>query len=163
MKKITVRLEDEVHEAIMAKCERFGDYQHFIGQALRKSFCSTKAVTKKAASTSMLKPSREDIAEYCLERGGLIDGERFYDYCEANGWKLSNGNKMKDWKASIRTWEGRKRDKQEQQNGKQSLSERSAAATASLLANCENVGDLLGSDDPFIRSQVGFEGGDVSG
>lgn len=42
---------------------------------------------------------------------------------------------------------------------KLSLSERSAVSTARLLENCEDVGDLLGQDDPFIRPQVGFEGG----
>lgn len=41
---------------------------------------------------------------------------------------------------------------------KLSLSERSAAATQRLLENGENALDLLGSDDPFIRSQVAIEG-----
>ena len=27
------------------------------------------------------------------------------DFQEARGWVLSNGKKMKDWKATIRTWE----------------------------------------------------------
>ena len=50
------------------------------------------------------KPDVEEIAEYCRERGSKVDAQRFYDYYEANGWKVGK-NPMKDWKAAIRTWE----------------------------------------------------------
>ena len=33
-----------------------------------------------------------------------INPEQFYDYYEANGWKI-NRNPMKDWKATVRNWE----------------------------------------------------------
>lgn len=52
------------------------------------------------------KPLIDDIKIYVIERGGLIDPQRFYDYYESNGWKVGK-NKMKDWKACVRTWEGR--------------------------------------------------------
>ena len=42
---------------------------------------------------------------YCIERNNNIDAEYFIDFQEARGWVLSNGKKMKDWKATIRTWE----------------------------------------------------------
>ena len=50
------------------------------------------------------KPTVEEIQAYCDERNNGIDAERFYDYYESKGWKVGKAP-MKDWKASIRTWE----------------------------------------------------------
>ena len=50
-------------------------------------------------------PTVEEVKEYCIERNNNIDAEYFVDFQEARGWVLSNGKKMKDWKATIRTWE----------------------------------------------------------
>ena len=52
------------------------------------------------------KPKIEDVKIYCLERKNNVDAEMFIDHYESNGWKVGK-NKMKDWKASIRTWEKR--------------------------------------------------------
>ena len=52
------------------------------------------------------KPTIEQVKEYCLERKNNVNPEQFIDYYEANGWKVGK-NPMKDWKASIRTWERR--------------------------------------------------------
>ena len=56
------------------------------------------------------KPKIEDIEEYCLERKNNINAERFYDYYESKGWMIGK-NKMKNWKAAVRAWEGRKEEK----------------------------------------------------
>lgn len=50
------------------------------------------------------KPTLAEIQAYCNERNNNVDAEHFYDYYEANGWKVGK-NSMKDWKASVRTWE----------------------------------------------------------
>ena len=55
-------------------------------------------------------PSVSDVREYCLERGNSVDPERFLDHYTSNGWMIGK-NKMKDWKAAVRTWE--KSDKQQ--------------------------------------------------
>lgn len=52
------------------------------------------------------KPTLEEVKQYCLERKNNVDPENFIDYYESNGW-LVGKNKMKDWKASVRTWERR--------------------------------------------------------
>ena len=52
------------------------------------------------------KPTIEEIKTYCEERQNNIDGEKFYDFYESKGWMVGK-NKMKDWKACIRTWENR--------------------------------------------------------
>ncbi|MPN43403.1 hypothetical protein SDC9_190962 [bioreactor metagenome] len=39
-----------------------------------------------------------------MERKNAVDPIQFFDYYEANGWKVGR-NSMKDWKAAVRTWE----------------------------------------------------------
>lgn len=39
MKKVTIRLEDDVWEAIDSKCERHGDLQWLINKALKAAYC----------------------------------------------------------------------------------------------------------------------------
>ena len=59
----------------------------------------------KEKSKRFSKPTIEEVKDYCLnERHNNIDWQKFYDYYESNGWKVGK-NPMKDWKASVRTWE----------------------------------------------------------
>lgn len=51
------------------------------------------------------KPTIQEIKDYCFERRNNVDVNKFFNYYEANGWKVGK-NAMKDWKACIRTWEG---------------------------------------------------------
>lgn len=50
-----------------------------------------------------VKPTVEEIRTYCKEIGANINPEQFYDYYESKGWMIGK-NKMKDWKAAVRTW-----------------------------------------------------------
>jgi len=52
------------------------------------------------------KPTINDIANYCIERKNNIDAETFFDFYESKDWKVGK-NKMKDWRACVRTWEKR--------------------------------------------------------
>ena len=49
-------------------------------------------------------PTVLEITEYCLSRGNDVSGQKFFDFYESKGW-LVGKNKMKDWKAAVRTWE----------------------------------------------------------
>lgn len=49
-------------------------------------------------------PTIEEVQAYCKERKNNVDAQRFVDFYEAKGWMLGK-NKMKDWKAAVRTWE----------------------------------------------------------
>jgi len=51
------------------------------------------------------KPTIQEIKNYCLERKNNVDVNKFFNYYEANGWKVGK-NPMKDWQACVRTWEG---------------------------------------------------------
>jgi hypothetical protein len=61
-------------------------------------------VPSKPTTKRFAPPTVEQVAEYCLERNNGIDPQRFVDYYTSNGWMVGK-NKMKDWKAAVRTWE----------------------------------------------------------
>ena len=61
-----------------------------------------KEIEKKAKRFTP--PTLEEVNAYCIERANTVDAQHFIDYYTSNGW-LVGKNKMKDWKAAIRTWE----------------------------------------------------------
>lgn len=52
------------------------------------------------------KPTLQEVQEYCEERNNNVDPEQFINFYESKNWMIGK-NKMKDWKACIRTWEKR--------------------------------------------------------
>lgn len=60
----------------------------------------TKVTTKKVFE----KPTVEEVRAYCRERNNGINADSFVDFYESKGWLIGK-NKMKDWKAAVRTWE----------------------------------------------------------
>lgn len=65
----------------------------------------------KESNRRFAPPTLKDVSEYCKSRNNGIDAQHFIDYYEARGWVLKNGQKVKDWKACIRTWEGNEKTK----------------------------------------------------
>ena len=80
-----------------------------------------KENNKKKTARRFTPPTLQEVQDYCNERGNNIDPEHFLAFYEANGWKQSNGNAIKNWKACIVTWEKRDNERQKptlkQQNG----------------------------------------------
>ena len=60
--------------------------------------------------TQFSPPSKDEIASFCEEEGIRIDIDYFIDYYNGNGWMVGR-NKMKDWKAAVRNWFRRDREK----------------------------------------------------
>ena len=56
------------------------------------------------------KPTLDEVKNYCILRSNNIDAEAFIDFYESKDW-LVGKNKMKDWKACVRTWERRETKK----------------------------------------------------
>jgi DNA-binding transcriptional MerR regulator len=48
-------------------------------------------------------PNFNDVLEYCMQNDLDVDGVKFINFYESKGWMVGK-NKMKDWKAAIRTW-----------------------------------------------------------
>ena len=51
------------------------------------------------------KPTLEEVKEYCKQRNSSVNPNVFYEYFETGNWVDSKGNKVKNWKQKIITWE----------------------------------------------------------
>ena len=78
---------------------------------------------KENAKRKFSKPTLEEINQYCLERNNGINAEAFYDFYESKDWYVGK-NKMKDWKACVRTWERREETKAKPRFQIESIDER---------------------------------------
>lgn len=61
---------------------------------------------EKKKGRSFVKPSVQEVSDYCRERNNNVDARAFVDFYESKGWLIGK-EKMKDWKAAVRTWERR--------------------------------------------------------
>jgi hypothetical protein len=57
----------------------------------------------KAKRKRFTKPTIEEINSYIKEKGYQVDAQRFFDFYQSKGWYIGK-NKMRDWRAAIRTW-----------------------------------------------------------
>lgn len=113
--KETVYLEEKTMLALddnKAYTERIQDVstldtQYSIGKdSIVKSSIEKKVAEAPLSSKRFVKPTLEEVKEYCLSRKNNIDAQQFIDFYESKGWKVGNQS-MKDWKACVRTWEQR--------------------------------------------------------
>lgn len=81
-----------------------GSQQDFNKQSKSKS--KSKKEIKKGDRASFIIPTIEEITIFCKERNNNVSSQTFIDHYTSNGWMVGK-NKMKDWKAAVRTWEKR--------------------------------------------------------
>ena len=79
------------------------------------SIDSKLSISPHGGKKVFIPPTLEEVAAYCRERGNNVDPQEFIDFYESKGWMIGK-NKMKDWKAAVRTWERRRHE--ESQNRK---------------------------------------------
>jgi DNA replication protein DnaD len=56
-------------------------------------------------------PALQEVSAYCQERNNNVDSQKFFDFYESKGWMVGK-NKMKNWKAAVRTWEDKSKSNQ---------------------------------------------------
>jgi len=98
-----------VHKSVIAlldkyNLEGYGKGSQGVQSTLNNKDKDKDIVKAKVKAKRFVKPTIEEVADYCEERNNNVDAEKFYDYYSSNGWKVGK-NAMKDWKASVRTWE----------------------------------------------------------
>lgn len=100
-------------------CERRSSYKvdgkNYCNQHFKINFGKKLGISKE----TFIKPTLEEVRDYCLERNNDIDPESFIDFYESKGWMIGK-SKMKDWKAAVRNWE-HKRETQQPKKTKQQL------------------------------------------
>lgn len=114
-----------VHKSVIALLDKYNLEGYLKGSQGVQSTLNNKDKDKdivkvKAKAKRFAKPTIEEVADYCDERQNDVDAEKFYDYYSSNGWKVGK-NAMKDWKASVRTWEKNTTQQQKVSQPKQVL------------------------------------------
>ena len=64
---------------------------------------------KESKKEKFVPPSLEDVKEYVSQKSLNVDPEEFYNYFTEGNWIDSKGNKVKNWKQKILTWNGYKK------------------------------------------------------
>ena len=101
---------DRDREKYNKKCEK--NKENGLKGGRPKKYINVNDIKKKNTKKKFVKPNIEEIKEYCNKRKNNIDTQYFYDYYQSNGWKVGK-NAMKDWQATIRTWERRNKSGQD--------------------------------------------------
>lgn len=117
-------LKNEVSEELFQKNEstgffdRFGEEKHevisFMLKSEEKERKRKKVAEKKEKEIRSIftPPSVQVVQDYCNERKNGISAYSFVNFYQSKGWMVGK-NKMKDWKAAVRTWE-----QKNEENGK---------------------------------------------
>jgi hypothetical protein len=112
---VTVSLETSAIVSFKVKYENWYKYQGDFSTdrvkkfraKIRKNETPKKRREEKREEEKrniFIPPNMEEVKSYCLERKNSVDFNRFYDFYKSKDWMIGK-NKMKDWKAAVRTWE----------------------------------------------------------
>lgn len=68
-----------------------------------------KDIKPKEKAKRFVPPTLEQVKEYCESRNNGVDSNKWFNFYQAKGWYVGK-NKMKDWKAAVRTWETKEKE-----------------------------------------------------
>lgn len=71
-----------------------------------KQLSTKKSNTNKSNTKEFTPPTLAEVEAYCTQRNNKVDAKRFFDFFDASGWVDSKGNKVRNWKQKVITWEG---------------------------------------------------------
>lgn len=92
---------------INARVKRFREKQGNVSCNVSCNVRDTDTDTEqREGKKTFSQPSIDDVSKYCQERKNSVDPQMFIDFYTAKNWMIGK-NKMKDWKAAVRTWEQR--------------------------------------------------------
>jgi hypothetical protein len=74
-------------------------------QLSTKKSSTKKSNTKRLSTKEFIPPTLEEIEAYCKSRNNNVDAKRFFDFFDASDWVDSKGNKVRNWKQKVITWE----------------------------------------------------------
>lgn len=71
-----------------------------------KELKETKELKEVISICHFAPPTPSEVENYCLERNNGIDHDKWHNFYSSKGWMVGK-NKMKDWRACVRTWESK--------------------------------------------------------
>ena len=104
-KTAKTRAKSNERVAMLRKCND-GSVTERAQKALPEKRREEESKKKTSSSKKFVPPTVEEVTAYCSERSNNIDPQAFIDHYESTGW-MRGKNKIKDWKACVRTWERR--------------------------------------------------------
>jgi len=78
-------------------------YPHYFHRRDEDPACGEFKPAKAAPTKRFVPPTTIEVKEYAESIGYRLDAEAFCSHYDSNGWKVGK-NKMKDWRAAVRTW-----------------------------------------------------------
>ena len=69
---------------------------------------------KEDKRRKFIKPTLQEIQDYINEKGMNVNAETFYNYFTETNWVDSKGNKVKNWKQKLITWNSYGKNTKEQ-------------------------------------------------
>ena len=94
----------------------------------------SQQVGTPSSSKRFVKPTIEEVAEYCKERKNGIDAEHFWHFYENKKWKVGKET-MSNWKSCVITWEKRKKEKMEKSRCNEAKGKQYSSEELNSLAN----------------------------
>ena len=79
---------------------------------------------KKSKRKTFTPPTLEEVEKYVLEKKLKVNAKNFYDYFTVGNWVDRNGNKVKNWKQKILTWNGYRDTGQRQEKAEKKVEQR---------------------------------------
>lgn len=99
---------NNAHKGIIKRLKKYGLYlgasEPLVSPSLGAQDKEKEKEKEINTTNRFIKPSIEEVRNYCLERKNNVKAEQFIDFYESKNWFIGK-NKMKDWKAAVRTWE----------------------------------------------------------
>ena len=117
------------HDTVMTKsCLSHDKVMSYPDLVMQEENTLDNITLKKKVTGRFTPPSLEEVISYCRERNNTVEANSFLNHYEANGW-MRGKNKIKDWKACVRTWEAKDNNNQPAQKQTQQKREMPKAGT----------------------------------
>ena len=103
--KMREEKSEKARQAALSRWENNDDANAMQTQCERNAIKGKEIkINKKDNAGKFTPPTVTEVSSYCKERNNDVDAERFCDFYQSKNWMVGK-NKMKDWRAAVRTWE----------------------------------------------------------
>lgn len=80
------------------------NFKYPISKNLKENNTSINNTYNNSIGKKFIEPTLDEIESYIKEKNLKVNAKNFYDYFSVSGWIDSKGNKVKNWKQKLLTW-----------------------------------------------------------